>query len=118
MKVRQCEVGSGAERTSHLPIGQDKFLRVVSGYKHLGAMTTATLRFDPEVAARAASASCAESAISRVICGQAKLPRQIRVNIVGSIQASLLYAVLLGRPYHHRNGRNLQYGIIILCGKR
>ena len=52
-------------------------------------MAAATLRFDPEVAARAAAASCAESALTRGIFAQAKLPRQIGVNVVGAIQASL-----------------------------
>ena len=64
------EVGVGVNRTVHLPLGQGKQLRVVRGYKQLGAMTAATLRCDPEVAARATAASCAESAISRDICAQ------------------------------------------------
>ena len=70
-------------------------LRAVRGYNNLGTMTTATLRFDPEVAARTTSASCAEAALSREICGQTKLRRQVRVNIAGALQASLLYAAAM-----------------------
>ena len=62
--LRQCEVGIGVERTPHLPLGHGKCkcLHVVCGYKNLGAMATAAQQFDPEAAARAASASSAESA--------------------------------------------------------
>ena len=70
--LRQHEVGVGVNRTVHLPLGQGKQLRVVRGYKHLGAMAAATLRFDNEVAAREAATSCAESALSRDMCAQAK----------------------------------------------
>ena len=58
----------------------------------MGAMTAAALRFDPEVAARAAATSCAESTMARDMCAQSKMQQLIRVNIAGAIQASLLYA--------------------------
>ena len=66
--LRKFEVGLGVNRTAHLPLGHGKQLRVVRGYMHVGAMTAPTLRCDPEVAARATTASCAESVISCGIC--------------------------------------------------
>ena len=90
--LRRHDACVGVNRIVHLLLGQGKQLRVVRGCKHLGATTSATLRFDSEVAARATAASCAESAVPRDMCAQSELPRQIRVNIVGAIQASLLYA--------------------------
>ena len=77
-QLRKHEVGAGVTKTIHLTLGPGKQLRVVRGYKHLGAMTTAALQFDPEVAARATTASCADAAISGDICTQSKLPGQIR----------------------------------------
>ena len=55
--LRQFEVGSSVNRTVHLPLGHGKQLRAARGYKHLSAMVAATLRFDPEVAAKATATS-------------------------------------------------------------
>ena len=56
----------GENQIPRIHIGEDKFLRVVGGYKHLGAMATAALRFSPEVAARANAATAIEKSIVQI----------------------------------------------------
>ena len=77
----------------------------------MGAMTAAALRFDPEVAARAAATSCAESTMARDMCAQSKMPQLIRVNIAGAIQASLLYAATTWPSLSVPQKKSSLYGI-------
>ena len=62
------------------------------GYKHLGAVTTASLRFRTKAAARSHAAAVAEAALSSVVLCQSKFPVTIRVDIATAVQSALLYA--------------------------
>ena len=49
-----------------LPTGRNRFLRVVNGYKHLGAIASAALRFAPEVSAKINAASAIEKSLAKL----------------------------------------------------
>ena len=87
--LRNCEKH---DRVPHLPLGGDQFLRVVAGYKHLGALASASMRFAPEVSARVNAASAIEKSLSKAILMQSRLPRVVRVNVATAIHSALLYA--------------------------
>ena len=61
-KLHQWTIGQGMEACPHIPLGNNKFIRVVTGYKHLGAMANAAVKFNAEIAARTAAASGIEAA--------------------------------------------------------
>ena len=50
--IQQSEVGEDLNRQPVLEIGQGKSLRIVKGYKHLGVVANASLRFGAAVSAR------------------------------------------------------------------
>ena len=58
----------------------------------MGAMASASLRFAPEVSARANAACAIEQSVSKSILTQSRLPREVRVNVATAIHPSLLYA--------------------------
>ena len=87
--LRNCEQ---QDRVPHLPLGGDRFLRVVTGYTHLGAMASASLRFAPEDSASVNAACAIEKSLSTTILMQPRLPRAARVNVATAIHSSLLYA--------------------------
>ena len=72
--LQDAEQGDGILRQPCLQIAAGKWLRVVRGYKHLGAMATATQRFNPEVVARVASESGVEVALERALDAEHLLP--------------------------------------------
>ena len=92
MHKEHCAIVSSKERVPHLPLGGDRFLRVVTGYKHLGAMASASLRFAPEVSAKVNAACVIEKSLSKTILMHARLPRAVRVNVATAIHSALLYA--------------------------
>ena len=69
------------EVIQHRPVDGTKTLRVVGGYRHLGAMATAALRFPPEVSARAIAAQAIEKSLTKSMCLQSRLPRTLRVAV-------------------------------------
>jgi hypothetical protein len=93
--LQDAEHGDGISRQPCLQIAHGKWLRVVRGYKHLGAVTNASLRFGAEAAARAHAASQAEARLSRGLLRQSRFSKVVRVNTASAVSASLLYAAAL-----------------------
>ena len=87
--LRNCEQHG---RVPQLLLGGESFLRVVTGYKHVGAMASASLRFAPEVSARVNAACAMEKSLSKTILMQSRLPRAVRVNVATAIHSALLCA--------------------------
>ena len=93
--LQDAEQGDGILRQPCLQIADGKWLRVVRGYKHLGAVTNAFLRFGAETAARAHAASQAEARLSRGLLRLSRFSKVVRVNTASAVSASLLYAAAL-----------------------
>ena len=91
-QLQQWTMGQGLEACPHIPLGNNKAIRVVNGYKHLGAMANAAVKFNAEIAARTAAASGIEATLKRAVCSQTKFKHSVRVNIAAGIHSALLYA--------------------------
>ena len=92
-------VGDSSQRASNathidkvchatIPSAGERQLRVVSHYKHLGAIKATTARLNPELMARCGAASLAKRAVpSTRIC--------LRLAVASAIHSSLLYASIM-----------------------
>jgi hypothetical protein len=64
-QLRPWTIGQGLDACLHIQLGNNKAIRVVNGYKHLGAMANAAVKFNAEIVARTAAAGGIEAAFKK-----------------------------------------------------
>ena len=91
---------------------------MVTGYKHVGAMASASLRFAPEVSARVNAACAIEKSLSKSILMQSRLPRAVRVNVATAIHSALLYAAATWPQLSAPQQKKKPFGITVPSERR
>ena len=99
-------VGDSSQRASNathidkvchatIPSAGERQLRVVSHYKHLGAIKATTARLNPELMARCGAASLAKRAVSTRVVSAPSTHICLRLAVASAIHSSLLYASIM-----------------------